>query len=80
MSLLQVVFGLSAVLRLMLLVPSRLIRPEHVWISLLTMAPMLLATWCGGVLLKRIPGEKVKLGVFVFLFLMGVKYLCFTGE
>jgi uncharacterized membrane protein YfcA len=77
-SLLQVVFGLSALLRLLLLVPSRLIRPEHLWVSLLTMVPMLMATWCGSSLLKRVPGEKVKLGVFAFLFLLGLKYL-FTG-
>jgi uncharacterized membrane protein YfcA len=74
-SLLQVVFGVSAVLRLVLLLPSQLIRSEHVWVSLLTMAPMLVATWCGSSLLKRVPGEKVKVGVFLFLFVMGLKYL-----
>jgi uncharacterized membrane protein YfcA len=74
-SMLQVVFGVSALLRLALLVPSRLIRAEHLWISLWTVAPMLAATWCGGSLLKRLPGKRVKVGVFLFLFAMGVKYL-----
>ena len=65
-SLLQVVFGISAVPRLGLLIPSRLIQFEHVSISLVALAPMLLATWCGSGLLKRLPGEKVKIAVFVF--------------
>ena len=78
-SLLQVVFGISAVLRLALMIPGRLIRPEHLWVSLLTLAPMLLATWCGNGLLRRLPREKVKWAVFVFLFLMGVKYLFTTS-
>jgi uncharacterized membrane protein YfcA len=79
-SLLQVVFGVSALLRLTLFVSSNLIRPEHLRVSLLTLAPMLAATWCGKGLLERVPREKLKIGVFVFLLVMGVKYLFFTSR
>jgi uncharacterized membrane protein YfcA len=74
-SLLQAVFGISAALRLMLMVPNRLIRPEHMGVSLLALAPMLLANWCGHGMLKRLPREAIKRGVFLFLFVMGIKYL-----
>ncbi len=74
-SLLQVSFGLCAVLRLALVMNSELVRPELVRVSLLAVVPLLLATWLGSALLKRAPQDRLKLAVFVFLFIMGVKYL-----
>ena len=77
-SLMQVCFGLCAVFRLGLLINSDLIRHELVHVSLLATAPLLLTTWLGSLLLKRVPQDKLKIGVFAFLFVMGLKYLFLT--
>jgi uncharacterized membrane protein YfcA len=77
-SLMQVCFGLCAVFRLGLLINSNLIRHELVHVSLLATVPLLLTTWLGGLLLKRVPQDKLKMGVFAFLFVMGLKYLFLT--
>lgn len=74
-SLLQVSFGLCAVLRLALIMNSELVRPELMRVSLLAIVPLLLATWLGSALLKRVPQDRLKMAVFVFLFIMGLKYL-----
>jgi len=77
-SLLQALFGLCAILRIGLVLSSELVRPELVRVSLLTIVPLLLATWLGSALMKRVPQDKLKLAIFAFLFIMGVKYLLFS--
>lgn len=74
---LQVVFGVSAVLRAVLVGTSELIRPGLVRVSLLGVVPLLLATVAGGWFLGRVPRELLKRAVFGFLFLMGFKYALF---
>jgi len=72
---LQVVFGLNAVLRAVLVGTSELVRPSLVHISLMSIVPMLLATLGGGWFLGRIPDDTLRRAVFGFLFIMGIKYL-----
>lgn len=77
-SLMQVCFGLTAVFRLGLMLNTDLIRPDLLRVSVLATAPLLVTTWLGSLLLKRVPQDKLKIGVFAFLFVMGLKYLFFT--
>lgn len=74
-SFLQAVFGISAAIRLALLIPSQMIHRQHILVSSLSLLPMVLATWTGSRLLRRVPQQKVRRFVFLFLFVMGVKYL-----
>lgn len=74
---LQVVFGLSAVLRAVLVGASELVRPELVWVACLSIVPLLLATVAGGWILGRVPQGSLRRAVFGFLFLMGLKYALF---
>lgn len=75
---LQVVFGLSAILRAVLVGSSELVRPALVRVSLVGALPMLLATMVGGWLLCRVRQDALKKTVFGFLFVMGLKYLIFA--
>lgn len=77
-SVLQVVFGVSALLRLYLVHDSGLLRPDLIHIALLSLVPMPLSILLGARLLDRLPREELKFAVFVFLFTVGVKYLFFT--
>ncbi len=74
---LQVVFGLSAILRGVLVGASELVRPGLVAVTLLSVIPLLLATLGGGWLLGRVSHDRMRKAVFGFLFLMGIKHAVF---
>lgn len=72
---LQVVFGLSALMRLGLVAHSGLLRDDLLQLALISLVPMLLAILLGGRLLRLVPREQLKSGVFLFLLAIGAKYL-----
>ncbi|MGB9626643.1 MAG: sulfite exporter TauE/SafE family protein, partial [Phycisphaerae bacterium] len=74
-ALLQVVFGTSSVIRLLMVHSSGLLRGELLRVGLLAILPLMLAIHAGTRILHRIPRDRLRLIVFVFLFLIGVKYL-----
>lgn len=74
-SILQALFGLCAVLRMGLVLNSELVRPELVRVSALAVAPLLLATWLGSALLKRLPQQKLKRAIYTCLLALGIKYV-----
>lgn len=75
---LQVVFGVSALLRLYLVHAAGLMTTALVSLAMLSVLPMLLAIFAGGKLLNRVPRELLKMGVFIFLLAIGAKYLFLT--
>ncbi|MBI5774685.1 MAG: sulfite exporter TauE/SafE family protein [Verrucomicrobia bacterium] len=77
-ALLQVVFGLSAVLRLALLGGAGMLGRHALEVSFWALLPVLLALLAGGAYLQKIPVERLKPGVALFLAAMGIKYLLFT--
>ncbi len=72
---LQLVFGVSAVLRLALVGQSGLLHANLLHLTLLALGPLLAGIIVGNRFLRRVPQAKLKLIVFVFLFVMGLKYL-----
>lgn len=72
---LQAVFGCSAILRLGLVTESGLLQPRLLHLALAAMLPMLLCIFLASKLLNRVPRERLKSAVFVFLFGVGAKYL-----
>lgn len=74
-ALLQVVFGTSSIIRLFMVHSSGLLRDELLRIGLVAMLPLILAIYIGTSILHRIKRERLRFIVFVFLFLIGVKYL-----
>jgi uncharacterized membrane protein YfcA len=72
---LQVVFGLSALMRLGLVAHSGLLHNDLLQLALLALMPMLLGILIGGRLLRLVPREQLKSGVFLFLLAIGAKYL-----
>lgn len=75
---LQVVFGTSAVLRLVLLSQAGLVAPPLLRIGLLSAVPLVLAISLGQKLFARLPQPVLKQATFVFLAAMGIKYLVFV--
>lgn len=75
---LQLVFGTSALIRLALVGHSGLLRSDLLQLALLALLPMLAGIALGGRLLQRVPREPLKFAVFVFLLVMGAKYLLTT--
>ena len=72
---LQLVFGTSAVLRLLLISQQGLLHPE-LWPTVAwALGPMLLGIMAGSHLLVRVPRAPLRAGVSVFLLLIGIKYL-----
>jgi len=74
-ALLQVVFGTASVMRLFMVHSSGLLRGDLLRTGLLAIVPLVLTIYLGTRLLHRIPRDTLRLIVFVFLFLIGVKYL-----
>ncbi len=72
---LQVVFGVSALMRLGLVAHSGLLTNDLLQISVLALAPTLLSIILGRRLLRAVPREQLKSGVFLFLLATGAKYL-----
>jgi uncharacterized membrane protein YfcA len=75
---LQLVFGTSAILRLVLVDQSGLLSQTLLQIALVALAPMLISIAAGSRLLQRVPREQLKNAVFLFLLVMGTKYLFAT--
>lgn len=74
-ALLQLLFGTSSIIRLVLMQDKGMITPELLKISLYAIVPLLLAMLIGNRLLKNIPRDTLRVVVFVFLFAVGIKYI-----
>lgn len=74
-ALLQVMFGTSSIIRLFLVQSSGLLRADLLRVGLLAIVPLLAAIGLGSRLLRVLPRERLRIVVFVFLFLAGLKYL-----
>ena len=61
--------------RLCMVHSSGLLRGDLLRTGLLTIVPLVLAIYVGTRILHRIPREKLRLIVFVFLFVVGLKYM-----
>lgn len=74
-ALLQVVFGVSALQRLLWLGQAGFIEPSLLKVGLLSMIPLVAAIALGQRFFSRIPQPALKLATFIFLGAMGLKYL-----
>jgi len=74
-ALLQVVFGTSSIIRLFLMQGTGMITAELLRTSLFAIVPLLLAILTGNRLLRKLQHQHLRLVVFVFLLVIGVKYL-----
>ncbi len=75
---LQVVFGLSALLRLVLLGRAGFVSTPMISTGLLSVLPLLGAIALGQRYFTRIPQPALKRAAFLFLWVMGLKYLLFA--
>ena len=78
MALLQVVFGASIAVRLAMLGSTGLLNAQLLKIGAWGILPMLLAMALGRRCFARISRDHLKKGAFIFLAVMGLKYLIFT--
>ena len=76
-ALLQVVFGLSAVLRLLLLGSAGLLASPLVLTGLWSIVPLTVAILLGQKCFAKIPQPVLRSATFIFLGAMGMKYLFF---
>ncbi len=74
-ALLQLVFLIPSIIRLILVQNHGLLRTDLLWIGLLAIIPLVLAILGGTHVLHRVKRERLRMIVFVFLFVIGVKYL-----
>lgn len=74
-ALLQIVFGTSSIIRLCLMQGAGMITGELLWISLLAIVPLLAAIYGGNLLLRKIKREHLRVVVFLFLLVIGLKYI-----
>ncbi len=74
---LQVVFGVSAVLRLVLLGTAGLLARPLLITALWSIVPLVIAISLGQKCFARIPQPVLKQAAFIFLGAMGIKYLLF---
>lgn len=74
-ALLQIVFGTSSIIRLLLMQGVGMITERLLWISLAAVLPLLLAIYGGNRVLRRIQREHLRVIVFIFLLLIGLKYI-----
>lgn len=74
-ALLQLVFLVPSVIRMGLIVKQGLLRMDLFRTGLLAILPLILAIMVGTRVLHRVKREQLRLIVFVFLFVTGVKYL-----
>lgn len=72
---LQVVFIASATLRLLLFGVHGIVPHEAAGLSLWAAVPVLIAVVAGARLFRRIGQQQLRLGIFLFLGVMGFKYL-----
>ena len=76
---LQVSFGTGALLRLILLGMSHIYSPGIIGLTLWGVLPVFASILLGTYLFRRLSQERLRTGVFIFLGIMGVKYLFFSG-
>jgi uncharacterized membrane protein YfcA len=74
-ALLQLVFLVPSVIRLFLVGNQGLLRTDLLWTGLLAIIPLVVAIMGGTRILHRVKREQLRLIVFVFLFVIGVKYI-----
>lgn len=74
---LQVVFGISALLRLLLLGHAGLVNTPVLFLGLSSLLPLLAAIALGHYFFSKISQSVLKKAAFLFLWLMGLKYLLF---
>jgi uncharacterized protein len=74
-ALLQIVFGTSSIIRLCLMQGKGLVTTDLVRTSVLATVPLLLAIFGGNILLRKVKREHLRIMVFVFLLLIGIKYV-----
>ncbi len=74
-ALLQVVFGTSSVVCLVLMHGAGLMTPALVRLSLLSLVPLLLATYAGNWVLQRLRREHLRLVVLLLLLAIGLNYI-----
>jgi uncharacterized membrane protein YfcA len=74
-ALLQIVFGTSSIIRLALMQGTGHLTRELLRVSLLAIIPLLLAIVGGNKLLRKIKREHLRVLVFIFLLIIGVKYI-----
>lgn len=74
-ALLQVVFGTSSVIRLFLMQGAGMITADLLRVSLFAIVPLLLAILAGNQLLRKMQHQHLRRVVFLFLLVIGVKYL-----
>jgi uncharacterized membrane protein YfcA len=74
-ALLQVVFTVGAAQRMVSMLHSGLFTPPLLHIAVYAALPVLLALFAGTALLHRVPTEKLRLGVFLFIAAIALKYL-----
>lgn len=72
---LQLVFGTSALLRLGFVGHSGLLHRDLGYVTLLALLPLIVGILAGGRLLHRVPLRPLKFAVFLSLLLLGAKYL-----
>lgn len=77
-SLLQIVFGVSAILRLVMLGSAGYITKPLLTLGLWSVIPMVVAISLGNRLFARIPHLALKRVTFLFLGAMGINYLFFS--
>jgi uncharacterized membrane protein YfcA len=75
---LQVVFFVSATLRLTMMWSGGFITPDVLRLAVWGALPAGAALLLGTLLLRRIPTEKLRTGVFLFIGVMALKYLIWT--
>jgi uncharacterized protein len=74
-ALLQLVFGTSSVIRLFLMQNAGMITRDLLRTSLLAIVPLLLAIFAGHRVLRTLKREHLRVVVFVFLLVIGIKYI-----
>lgn len=74
-SFLQVLFGTSAVMRIIFMGSEGLFHARILKVSLWGFFPLFLAIWLGNRYFSKMPQKNLKTGTFVFLIVMGVVHL-----
>ncbi len=74
---LQVVFGISAILRVLLFSGAGILTWPIFFLGLWSVLPLIGAILLGRRLFARVPQPKLRKAVFVFLGVMGIRYLVF---
>jgi len=74
-ALLQLVFLIPSIIRLFLVESTGMLRSDLMWAGVLSIIPLVLAIGGGTRVLHRVKREQLRLIVFVFLFVIGIKYL-----